>query len=324
MDAPAFLDRDRPAVPDVVVPGGVTPFYLGGRPVRGRLVRLGRLADVLLTRHENAPVVSALGGKALALVAALASALKFQGSFSLQIKGDGPVGMLLADCTDTGGLRFYARTDEKALEALLATDPAPTDRLLTGAGYLALTVDQGPDTDRHQGIVEITGDTLADMAMHYFDTSEQHACKIMLAACKGPEGWRAGALILERIAHGGGVEDGVQDAETRDALDEHEEDSWQTACVLAATLTEDELLDDALPPATLLHRLFHEESLKLGQPRALAYGCRCSRAKLSDILARFPQDDLDHMAEDGQITMKCEFCNHDFHFGRDEVGTRPA
>lgn len=200
MEKPAFLDRDRPDVPGLVVPGGVTPFYLAGRPVRGRLIRLGVLADAMLTRHDNPDQVTALAGKALALVAALASALKFQGSFSLQIKGDGPVSMLVADCTHDGALRFYARSDEDALNALLAQNPTPTDRELLGNGYLALTVDQGADMERHQGIVEIAGDDLSAMATHYFATSEQHACWIMLACKMTDAGWRSGALVLERIA----------------------------------------------------------------------------------------------------------------------------
>ena len=102
-DTPAFLDGGRPPVPDIVVPRGVTPFFLPRRPVRGRLVRLGPLAHALLTRHPNHPAVTRLSGQALALAAALSTALKFRGSFSVQAKGDGPVTMLLADCTDTGG-----------------------------------------------------------------------------------------------------------------------------------------------------------------------------------------------------------------------------
>src|SRR5271165_1424061 len=179
---PAFLDSSRPDVPDLVVPRGVTPFYVPGRPVRGRLVRLGKLADALLTRHENPAVVTHLAAQALALVAALASALKFRGSFSLQAKGDGPLSMLLADCTDMGALRFYARAGAAKLAALLESDPLPSSLQLLGQGYLAFTVDQGPDTERHQGIVSITGDGLAAMALHYFETSEQLRCAIHLAA----------------------------------------------------------------------------------------------------------------------------------------------
>ena len=122
-ETPAFLDGGRPPVPDIVVPRGVTPFFLPRRPVRGRLVRLGPLAHALLTRHPNHPAVTRLAGQSLALAAALSTALKFRGSFSLQAKGDGPVTMLLADCTDTGALRGYARAEPGKLEALLRTDP---------------------------------------------------------------------------------------------------------------------------------------------------------------------------------------------------------
>ncbi|KDE19431.1 heat shock protein Hsp33 [Acetobacter aceti 1023] len=314
MEKPAFLDRDRPDVPDLVVPGGVTPFYLAGRPVRGRLVRLGVLADTLLTRHDHPAPVTRLAGKALALVAALASALKFQGSFSLQIKGDGPVSMLVADCTNTGALRFYARTDDEALETLLAETPKPTDRELLGNGYMALTVDQGPEMDRHQGIVDIAGDDLSAMAMHYFASSEQHACWIMLACQMTDTGWRAGGLILERIAGEGGnhvVEDDAAEA------------SWETATILAGTLSAKELLDDSLPSLQLLNRLFHEEDLHVSQPRALAFGCRCSRARLANVLETFPKDDLDHMCQDdGNIVMTCEFCNVDFRFARKDIATQ--
>lgn len=314
MEKPAFLDRDRPDVPDLVVPGGVTPFYLAGRPVRGRLVRLGVLADTLLTRHDHPAPVTRLAGKALALVAALASALKFQGSFSLQMKGDGPVSMLVADCTNTGALRFYARTDDEALEALLAETPKPTDRELLGDGYMALTVDQGPEMDRHQGIVEIAGDDLSAMAMHYFASSEQHACWIMLACQMTDAGWRAGGLILERIAGEGG---------SHVVEDEAAEASWETATILAGTLSTKELLDDSLPTLQLLHRLFHEEDLHVSQPRALAFGCRCSRARLANVLETFPQDDLDHMCQDdGNIVMTCEFCNVDFRFARKNIATQ--
>lgn len=314
MEKPAFLDRDRPDVPDLVVLGGVTPFYLAGRPVRGRLVRLGVLADTLLTRHDHPAPVTRLAGKALALVAALASALKFSGSFSLQIKGDGPVSMLVADCTNTGALRFYARTDDEALETLLAETPKPTDRELLGNGYMALTVDQGPEMDRHQGIVEIAGDDLSAMAMHYFASSEQHACWIMLACQMTDAGWRAGGLILERIAGEGG---------SHVVEDEAAEASWETATILAGTLSTKELLDDNLPTLQLLHRLFHEEDLHVSQPRALAFGCRCSRARLANVLETFPKDDLDHMCQDdGNIVMTCEFCNVDFRFACKNIATQ--
>lgn len=307
---PAFLDHDRPPVPDIVVPRGVQPFHLRAKPVRGRLVRLGPLADALLTRHDLHPVVAALQGQALALTAGLAAALKFRGSFSLQAKGEGAVSMLLADCTDGGALRGYARTDAAALAALLERDPAPDAAALLGKGYLAFTCDQGPEMERYQGLVAIEGATLSAMTGEYFRNSEQLASHVMLAAAQTPDGWRAAALIMEKVAGAGGI--GGMDAEAQD-------EAWWTAVALAATLTQAEMLDDTLPSDRLLHRLFHAEGLQLDRPRALAYGCRCSRARLSGVLEGFSVDDLDHMVVDGAITMTCEFCNHAFRFDRAEV-----
>lgn len=307
---PAFLDSGRPDVPDIVVPRGITPFHLANRPVRGRLVRLGTLADALLTRHENAERVTMLAGQALALTAALATALKFTGTFSIQAKGDGPVGLLLTDCTDQGMLRGYARADAEKLAALPDAGAA-TDADLLGQGYLAFTVDQGPETERYQGIVSIEGPRLADMALHYFATSEQLQCTLALACNRTAQGWRASALILERIAVGG--EDNL------DLTAAEADESWNTAMALAGTVSEGELLDDSLSPEQLLYRLFHSEEVMADRPRALGYGCRCSRAKLSGILESFSPEDLDEMAQDAAIVMTCEFCNVDFRFPREDV-----
>jgi molecular chaperone Hsp33 len=307
-ETPAFLDGGRPPVPDIVVPRGVTPFFLPRRPVRGRIVRLGPLADALLTRHDNHPVVTALTGQALALAAALSTALKFQGSFSLQAKGDGPVRLLLADCTDTGALRGYAQTNNERLQALLATDPRPAADALLGKGFLAFTVDPGTGADRHQGIVAIEGASLAEMALHYFRTSEQLRCFVHLACELTPDGWRAAAFVLEKIAGAGGIDPEMSE--------EAQEEEWRTATILAATLTDAELLDDELEPERLLLRLFHAEGVVAGRARALSFGCRCSRARLAGILEGFSADDLDHMAVDGDIVMTCEFCNYDFRFPR--------
>jgi molecular chaperone Hsp33 len=310
-ETPAFLDGGRPPVPDIVVPRGVTPFFLPHRPVRGRLVRLGPLADALLRRHDNHPVVTALTGQALALAAALSTALKFEGSFSLQAKGDGPVKLLLADCTDTGALRGYALMDAARLEALLAVDPSPGADALLGKGFLAFTVDPGTGGDRHQGIVTIAGHSLADMALHYFATSEQLRCMFHLACDRTPEGWRAAAFVLEKIAGAGGIDPGMSE--------DAQEEEWRTATILAGTLTDAELLDDNLEPERLLLRLFHAEGVAVDRARALSFGCRCSRARLAGILEGFSADDLDHMAIEGDIAMTCEFCNYDFRFQRAAV-----
>jgi molecular chaperone Hsp33 len=315
-DTPAFLDSGRPPVPDLVVPRGVLPFFLPQRPVRGRLVRLGPLADALLSRHHHHPAVTRLVGEALALAAGLSTALKFRGSFSLQAKGDGPVPILLADCTDAGELRGYAHTSPAKLEALLETDPSPSAASLLGSGYLAFTVDQGGEQNRHQGIVAIEGGSLAEMALHYFSTSEQLRCQVRLACAHGKGGWRAGALILEKVAGAGGIDPALDHAA--------QEESWRTATLLAGTMTDRELLDDELPADRLLYRLFHSEGVAADRARALSFGCRCSRARLASILEGFPADDLDHMAAESEIVMTCEFCNYAFRFPRGDVHGQAA
>jgi molecular chaperone Hsp33 len=154
----------------------------------------------------------------------------------------------------------------------------------------------------------LTGDSLADIALHYFATSEQFPVWLRLASAHTPAGWRASALVLEKIAGGGGIDPDLNEAA--------QEESWRTATLLAATVTDAELLGDALAPGRLLFNLFHSEGVATGWPRALAYGCRCSRQRLSGILEGLDNDDLDHMAADGDIVMTCEFCNVDFRFAR--------
>ena len=200
-----------------------------------------------------------LAGEALALAAALAAALKFRGSFSLQAKGDGAVPMLLADCTESGALRGYARAEPGKLAALLEMEPAPRAAALLGKGYLAFTVDQGPDRERHQGIVAIEGNDLADMALHYFETSEQLQCALRLACRQTETGWRAAALILERVASEGGI-DGTSSPE--------DDEAWLAATTLAATVTDAELLDDNLPSEQLIWRLFSAEGVAARPGRA--------------------------------------------------------
>lgn len=313
-------------VPHLTVPHAVTPFFLGDAPVRGRLVRLGPLADALLSRHSHLPyAVRELGGQALALVAAMATALKFSGSFSLQIKGDGPVSLFLADCTNQGGLRFTACMAENHDQTVTQEDPlsaAFSAKDLLGKGYLAFTVDQGDEMERHQGIVEIQGETLTAMAQAYFETSEQHACAIHLFTQKDDGGhWQAGALILERIAGYGGSHTSItgSNAADNDDLPTEHQDLWETACAFGATLKGKELFDPALSNRALVQRLFGTLDVHISESRPLSYGCRCHRKRLGRILERFSEDDLDHMTENGVISMDCGFCNVKFRFRRNNI-----
>lgn len=167
--------------------------------------------------------------------------------------------------------------------------------------------------DRYQGIVPLEGASLAEITHAYFRNSEQTETAVRLFAARTEAGWRSAALILERVAIGGGA-----DAPDPDLA----EDAWRAAVAFAATLEPGEALADALAPERLLHRLFHELVPALGAARPLSYGCRCTRGRLEAVLRNFGPDDLDHMAEPdadlpaGRITMTCEFCNYAFRFDR--------
>jgi molecular chaperone Hsp33 len=311
-DGQMFDAFGRPPVPDLVVPRAILPFHLDERPVRGRLVRLGPLVDALLSRHDYQPAIAQLSGEAMALTAGLAAALKFEGSFSLQAKGDGPVSLFLADCTNAGALRGYAKVNQERLAGLEALNAAT----LLGKGYLAFTCDQGPDMDRYQGIVAIEGETLTDMTGEYFRNSEQLDTYVKLACAETPNGWRASALLMERVAGAGWLDQQMDQ--------EQQQEAWQTATILARTISNEELLDDTLSGEQLLHRLFHAEGLRLDRPKPLSYGCRCSRERLLNVLGGFSTDDLDHMADEGTITMTCAFCNYDFRFDRNALPAREA
>src|SRR5260370_22140279 len=188
----------RTAPDDLVQPFRIDPFAL-----RGRLVRLGPAIDRILSQHDYPEPVAAMLGEAITLAVVLAGALKYDGIFTLQTKGDGPIRMMVADVSTEGALRGYAQYDEAKLKAALAPARAssPSVPLLVGSGYIAFTVHQCEDTDRHQGIVELAGSTLAECARHYFRQSEQLKADLKLSVAHSGPGstWRAGGLMLQPL-----------------------------------------------------------------------------------------------------------------------------
>lgn len=273
----------------------IQPFQVEASGLRGRLVRLGPAVDTILTRHDYPESVARLLAEALALSGALSAALKYDGVFTLQIKGDGPVRMLVADVTNAGAVRGYASV-EGPVPAGSGAGSVPD---AIGKGYLAFTVDQGEDTERYQGIVELTGATLADCVHHYFEQSEQFSAAIGISAGRDADGvWRAAAMMLQRLP----------DHEAIIAREERDE-AWRRAVILMNSVTDDELLDFALAPERLLYRLFHEDGVRVYARQALAFGCRCSRDRAARILASLPRDEVAALTIDGKITVTCEFCN---------------
>jgi molecular chaperone Hsp33 len=288
----------------------VQPFQIDRTALRGRLVRLGSLVDGIIKRHDYPEPVAAMLGEAVTLAVVLAGALKYDGVFTLQTKGDGPIRLMVADVTTAGAVRGYCQYDAEKLERAMKGQSAPVPKLL-GAGYIAFTVDQGEHTDRYQGIVELQGATLAECAHHYFRQSEQLQAGIKVAVGRENGAWRAGGIMLQRIP----VEGGVSTADK-----EEQEDGWRRAMVLMSSSTSEELLDESLLPNDLLFRLFHEDGVRVWRPHALEAQCRCSRERIELILRAMAEEDLADLAlEDGRLEVTCEFCNEQYHFAKDDV-----
>lgn len=283
----------------------VQPFLIDASGVNGRLVRLGGAIDGILARHSYPDPVKRLLGEFLALGAGLATALKYDGVFTLQTKGDGPVPMMVADVTSEGAVRGFAQVTGET-PAPEAIGDAPVPRLL-GGGYLAFTVDQGADMDRYQGVVELSGATLEDCVHHYFEQSEQFSSAIKLSAGTARDGcWRAACLSVQRLPDEGGT-----GAQAR----EETEDDWRRAVMLMATAKEAELLDPDLTPDQLLFRLFHEDGVRVFEPRALDDRCRCSRGRSGRMLIALGREELtDLKLDDGTVEVTCQFCNRSERF----------
>lgn len=295
----------------------VRPFQLESGPIRGRLARLGTTADDILTRHGYPAAVATLLGEALALTAALSGALKFDGIFTLQAKGDGPCRMLVADLQTPGQMRGYAQFDRQSTAADTAIEDgrASVPKLL-GAGYLAFTVDRGGD-DRYQGIVSLEGHSLTDCAHTYFRESEQIPSVLHVACGRtGPDGaWRASALLLQRLPEG----DPALIARGAEFDRADTDEAWHRAVTFLATATRDELLDPGLDGDDLLFRLFHEEGVRVFAPTPVAFGCRCSPERAVRVLRQLDRAELDDLADDGQIEVRCEFCNTPYLYDLDEI-----
>ncbi len=278
------------------------PFQLERSQIRGRFVRLGHTIDYVLDAHAYPDPVGRLLGELLVLAGGLAGGLKFDGMFSLQIRGKGPVSLMVADCTNEGAMRGYASFDAEAVAGLEAVDT----QSLVGGGVLALTVDQSRSGgDTYQGIVELEGSTLTDSMRTYFLRSEQVRTGIRMALLRDAAtgGWRGGAIILQALP----------DKEPLDGASA--EEAWQEAMVLLSTARDDELADPSLPPDTVLFRLFHEIGVRVFDPLRLAPGCSCDEGRVEAMLERFPAEDLlDMRLPDGSVEVTCQFCSSLYRF----------
>src|SRR5215217_7741491 len=295
----------------VPVDDAALPFEVAELDLRGRLTPVGKLL-----------------GEAIVLATLLGSALKFDGRFILQTQTDGPVSFLIVDFQSHGHLRAYARYDGKRLK-----DDQDSGTLL-GKGHLAMTIDQGADMSRYQGLVALDGGSLEDAAHEYFLRSEQIPTRVRLAVgeeWRGGDGsgpkhrWRAGGMLLQFLpkaperarqadlhpgdAPGGAVTHSVA-----------EDDAWVEGQSLIGTVEDVELIDPDLSGERLLYRLFHERGVRVFAPLPLRAQCSCSRDAVSSMLKSFAAQDRAEMVKDGKVVVTCEFCSSVYEFTPDEAG----
>ena len=267
-------------------------FLLERAGVRGVLVRLGPSWREVAGRGDYPEVVRTLLGQSLAASAMLTGNIKFDGALSIELKSAGALRLLFAECTDQGRLRGLARWNDPLPEPFVVSD-------LPGA-VMAITIGHAERGQRYQGLVDLQQPSLGEALENYFSQSEQLPAKIVLAA----NGEHAVGLMLQRLPGEGG----------HSAADD--EDGWNRIEHLTATLGEQELLTTS--PEQLLYRLYHEESVRLFEPRPLAFGCSCTRDRVESMLRSLGREEVEAALEarDGEIEVICEFCAQRYTFDR--------
>src|SRR5438270_1682023 len=310
----------------VPVDDAVLPFEVASLDLRGRLTRLGPALDDILAKHDYPPPVGKLLGEAIVLTTLLGSSLKFEGRFILQTKTDGPVSFLIVDFQAPDKLRAYARYDSSRLKE------GQNSGALLGKGHLAMTIDQGPDMSRYQGLVALEGGNLEDAAHEYFLRSEQIPTRVRLAVgeeWRGGEGpkhrWRAGGMLLQFLpkAPARARQADLHPGDAPEGSVLHtvaEDDAWIEGQSLISTVEDIELIDPDLSGERLLYRLFHERGVRVFSPLPLRAQCSCSRDAVSSMLKSFAAKDRAEMVKDGKVVVTCEFCSSVYEFTPDEAG----
>lgn len=265
-------------------------FIFEHSQIRGAWVQL---ADSYTEIGSQAPYpasVRQLLGQTLVASVLMSSTLKFEGTLSLQAQGEGPLRTLMAECSHDRHIRGLARFDAPAAAAGGLND-------LLGDGRMAITItpERG---QRYQGVVPREADTLAGCLEEYFERSEQIATTLILFADEE----RSGGLLLQRLP----------------GSSEADDELWERVNHLAATLTEEELL--GLDSESVLHRLFHEEEVRVFEPDAVVFRCSCSRERTLGALKSIGKDECYSIIEEqGAIEMDCQFCHSHYQFNRNDI-----
>ncbi|HEY7641313.1 MAG TPA: Hsp33 family molecular chaperone HslO [Steroidobacteraceae bacterium] len=276
-------------------------FLFEHYPIRGHIVHLDASWRALLEHRDYPPSIRDTLGEAVAASVLLAATLKFDGTLSLQLQGQGPMHLMLAQCSSELGVRAVARYREAHEGRDLAA--------LSGEGNLTVTLENDDLSQRYQGIVPLTGKRLADCLREYFESSEQLPTRLWLHATeKGASG-----LLLQRLS-----DDSVQARSSVDKgreLPERDEieDAWRRVQLLGDTLRGEEL--QALSDRDILRRLFAEDDVRLFESAPVYFRCRCSRERVVGMLRSLGAAEIRSvLAERGEVEVRCDFCNRAYRF----------
>jgi molecular chaperone Hsp33 len=281
-------------------------FIFEQYPIRGHLVHLDAAWRALTEHREYPPAIRDTLGEAVVASLLLAATIKFEGVLSLQLQGDGPVHLMLAQCTSGLGVRGLARYREDGEMAARAAAGRIVD--LIGAGNLTVTLETDEGAQRYQGIVPIAGERLADSLQHYFENSEQLPTRLWLHA----DATGASGMLIQKLPN----EDSRPRAATPDmaAVD----DAWRRVQLIGDTLTFDELR--TLRDEQILHRLFNEDDVRLYEPAPVYFRCRCSRERVGGMLQGLGEAETRSvLAERGEVEVRCDFCNRAYVFDAVDV-----
>lgn len=290
-------------------------FNLDNNAFRGRIVRLDNVLSEMFSRQNYPDNVAAAVAETSALGVLISSLMKFEGIFTLQMQGNGPLSVLVADVTSEGKVRATAKYNAKAIEeaqVLRKTEgeiePAPH---WLGQGNLIFTIDQGKNTDLYQGVVDLQGKNLAECALRYFKNSEQIDTHLRLFLQKDEKNWKAAGILIQKMPTKGG----------KNATDDTDElaELWNEDKILTDSLKQEEVFDEKLSLEDLLFRLFHEHQVRVAKENEYHFGCRCSREKLLNTLSSMKKEDIEDMVENGKITATCNFCGQVYSFDKSEL-----
>lgn len=313
-----FIAANENAIIDNVV----VPFIIADSEIRGRFLRLGSQIDVILSNHNYPPLVLKLLAQLVMISVMLGSLIKLKGSIYIQIRGDGPVKLMIADYNDLHHIRGYAQIDEEAKgssEILTNMDNENNIANIFGNAQIIITIEQEGFEKPYQAIIAMDKPDLQSCIVDYYLQSVQIKTNLFIKVENYLGRWHAGGLILQNVPQTGGnnnkENNNIQASFARKDIEE----IWQFALYSSATITDKECFDVNLSPGELLYRLYSEYGVRVFSAQKVKAKCRCSRQKMFSALKSIAYNELEELAVNNIIGMDCHFCSRKEEFFLQEL-----